>query len=305
MLIERDCFMTDKNHTTYRARRRVALTVYIATITFMMAHSLNALVAHSLVAPTAVSMDLHRDEPMASQSDAQYLAQQILTSGLFPVPAAPLSDGSNGQSAPSPPMDVAKRVALIGTVMGKEGGAMAVLEEVPSKQQRLYRRNDQVPNVGTLAVIEKDRVLFREGTKEEWLDLLIAKASKNVPPLAASSSEATQALKREPSPAKRILDRRYIAELTEDLPRILTHAQAAPNLTAGKIDGYRMLSVAPLGFFDKIGLQTNDVLQRINGVEIRDPAAMLSFLQQLKNERSVRFDLIRNQQPQTLTYEIR
>jgi len=61
----------------------------------------------------------------------------------------------------------------------------------------------------------------------------------------------------------------------------------------------------PLGFFDKIGLQTNDVLQRINGVELRDPGMLLSLFQQLRNERTIRVDLVRNTQRQTLTYDIR
>ncbi len=61
----------------------------------------------------------------------------------------------------------------------------------------------------------------------------------------------------------------------------------------------------PLGFFDKIGLQSNDLLQRINGVEIRDPGMLLSLFQQLRQERTVRVDLVRNEQRQILSYEIR
>ena len=75
--------------------------------------------------------------------------------------------------------------------------------------------------------------------------------------------------------------------------------------TDGKLDGFRLASVMPLGFFDKIGLQTNDLLQRINGVEIRDPGILLSLFQQLRNERTVRVDIVRNTQRQILTYEIR
>ena len=64
-----------------------------------------------------------------------------------------------------------------------------------------------------------------------------------------------------------MLDRREIDAALADTTRLLTQAQAVPYLTDGKLDGFRLYSVMPLGFFDKIGLQTNDVLQRINGVE--------------------------------------
>ena len=85
----------------------------------------------------------------------------------------------------------------------------------------------------------------------------------------------------------------------------MTHAQAVPYLTDGKLDGFRLYNVVPAGFYDKIGLRTNDLIQRINGTEIRDPGMLLSLLQQLRDERTVRIDMVRNTQRQTLTYEIR
>ena len=107
------------------------------------------------------------------------------------------------------------------------------------------------------------------------------------------------------TPQRRILDRREIDAALADTTRLLTQAQAVPYLTDGKLDGFRLYSVMPLGFFDKIGLQSNDLLQRINGVEIRDPGMLLSLFQQLRNERTVRVDIVRNTQRQILTYEIR
>jgi general secretion pathway protein C len=101
------------------------------------------------------------------------------------------------------------------------------------------------------------------------------------------------------------MDRREVNAALEDTTRLLTQAQAVPYLTDGKLDGFRLYNVVPLGFFDKIGLQTNDILQRINGVEIRDPGMMLTLFQQLRQERTVRLDLVRTSQHQTLLYEIR
>jgi general secretion pathway protein C len=106
-------------------------------------------------------------------------------------------------------------------------------------------------------------------------------------------------------PQRRVLDRREITEALNDPTRLLTQAQTVPFLNDGKLDGFRLYNVMPLGFFDKIGLQTSDILQRINGVELRDPSMVLSLMQQLRNERTVRVELVRNSQRQTLTYEIR
>ncbi len=160
---------------------------------------------------------------------------------------------------------------------------------------------EQIPAVGALSAIEKNRVLFREGKQEEWLDLALTQQQQS----GAPGTAITAPVPRPSAPQRRILDRRDIDAALADTTRLLTQAQAVPYLTDGKLDGFRLYSVMPLGFFDKIGLQSNDLLQRINGVEIRDPGMLLSLFQQLRNERTVRVDIVRNTQRQILTYEIR
>jgi general secretion pathway protein C len=287
--------------------KRVAIGAYLTLGAFLLAHTVNAFVADAL-RPSSIQT-FARDSISLSESHAESpraLADAIVTSGLFPLP--PGTDGSltSGQptATPAPPLEVAKKVALIGTVFGQQDGIMAILEDLPTKKQSLYHMGEEIPAVGALSAIEKNRVLFREGKQEEWLDLALTQLPH--PLLSGVPATATSAPVPHPlAPQRRILDRREIDAALADMTRLLTHAHAAPNLTDGKLDGFRLASVMPLGFFDKIGLQTNDLLQRINGVEIRDPGILLSLFQQLRNERTVRVDIVRNTQRQILTYEIR
>lgn len=107
------------------------------------------------------------------------------------------------------------------------------------------------------------------------------------------------------TPTRQVLDRREVTAVLNDPTRLMTQAQAVPFLLDGKLDGFRLYNVLPGGFFDKIGLRTSDIVQRINGVELKDPGMLLSLFQQLRNESTVRVDMVRNSQRQTLTYEIR
>ena len=90
-----------------------------------------------------------------------------------------------------------------------------------------------------------------------------------------------------------------------DLPKLLMQARAVPYLVNGAINGFRLDYVAPSSFYEKIGLKYGDVLQQVNGVEIRDPGTMLSLFQQLKNEKSVKLDVLRNNQRTAMTFDIR
>lgn len=289
------------------ASKRVAIGAYLSLGAFLLAHTVNAFVADAL-RPSSIQTFAH-DSVSLSESQTtspRALADAVMTSGLFPLPPSAGNASAPGQAAEpaAPPLEVAKKVALIGTVFGQQGGIMAILEDLPTKKQSLYRIGEQIPAVGALSAIEKNRVLFREGNQEEWLDLVLTQLPH--PLLSGVPATATSASVPHPSkPQRRILDRRDIEAALADMTRLLTQAQAVPSLTDGKLDGFRLYSVMPLGFFDKIGLQNNDLLQRINGVEIRDPGMLLTLLQQLRSERNVRVDLVRNMQRQILTYEIR
>ena len=286
-------------------RRRVATASYVATIAFVLAHAMNAFVADALYEPLVrdIGEPAQKTSELPSIEDTtQTDSATILRSGLFELPPSGSGPGvESSASPPPPPLEVGKKLALLGTVFGQEGGVMAVLEDLSTKQQSLYRLGTQVPNVATLTAIERNRVLFREGAREEWLELAFTKQGQD----GAPAQPALSARPASAGPQRRILDRREVTDALNDPTRLLTQAQAVPFLNDGKLDGFRLYSVMPQGIYDKIGLQTNDILQRINGVELRDPSMVLSLMQQLRNERTVRVDLVRNSQRQTLTYEIR
>ncbi len=79
-----------------------------------------------------------------------------------------------------------------------------------------------------------------------------------------------------------------------------------PNLGPdGKNNGFRVVSISPSSFYEKIGLRNGDILQRINGIDVRDPATFMQIFTQLKEESSISLDLMRNNRKESFTYEIR
>lgn len=78
-----------------------------------------------------------------------------------------------------------------------------------------------------------------------------------------------------------------------------------PWMNNGKMEGFKLDYITKGSFFEKLGLQAGDILQRINGVELRDPGMALSLFQQLRSERNVAVDVLRSNQRTTLAYDIR
>jgi len=284
--------------------KRVMIAIYLTLGAFLLAHTVNAFVADALRPPPVNVFAVASIIPSEAQPEApSTLADTIAARGLFPLPPGVGDARGAGQASepPPPPLNVGKKIALLGTVFGPQGGIMAVFEDLSTKKQSMHRMGEHVPSVGSLSAIEKDRVLFREGKQEEWLDLALSQQVRSNALAVASPIAVSQS----PGPQRRIMDRREIDAALADTTRLLMQAQALPHLDKGKLDGFLLTSVMPSGFFERIGLKNNDVLQRINGVELRDPGMLFSVFQQLRNERTIQVDLVRNAQPQSLMYEIR
>jgi general secretion pathway protein C len=272
--------------------------------TFLLSHSINALVADALylVPDRPAGSGGGESVLLASSNEPTQEAEDVLSSGLFLLPLPQGLTKPDGAAGPvvRASLGVAAKLRLIGVVLGDQRGVFAVVEEISSKRQALYRLHDQIPDLGEVSEIRRDGIVIRQGNLEELLELALSEK----PPVVAGTPTlpAPQATS---VPLRKVIDRREVERAMSDLPKLLTQARAVPNMVNGATNGFRLDYIAPTSFYEKIGVQAGDILQRVNGVDIRDPATMLNLLQQLKNERVVKLELVRNNQPAMLTYELR
>jgi general secretion pathway protein C len=300
---------TDLDMTTLSSAhfRQISLFSYLTIGGFLVAHGINAFVAQALYLPPDQGFAPAATESAAAavSSAAQQFAEDVRTSGLFALPAAPLAGGgvSPGMTvgaATRASIGAAAKIRLIGVVLGSDRGVFAIVEELASKKQALYRLHEQIPDIGEVSDIRRDGMVVRLGSLEELLEL----AAVEKPVMSAVGTGATPA-PAAGAPLHRVVDRREVEQAMSDLPKLMTQARAVPNMVNGSLNGFRIDYIAPASFYERIGIQSGDVLQRVNGVDIRDPSTMLSLFQQLKNERTVKLDMVRNNQRSTMTYELR
>ena len=292
--------------------RRIGLFLTLVGGGFLIAHSINAFVADALyvipASPVRSGVDRSTGSSLLASYSPTQAAEDIRSSGLFLLPAAPQggttsTDRRGSSGAPvRASLGLAARIRLIGIVFGDQ--RFAIVEELASKQQMLYRVHDQVLDLGEVSEIRRSGILVRQGNLEELLEL----ASLDNPAAQSGSTGAAPSTVQPQTagvPLRKVIDRREVEQAMSDLPKLLSQARAAPYMVNGTINGFRLDYVAPTSFYEKIGVQAGDVLQRVNGVDIRDPSTMLNLLQQLKNEQIVKLDVLRSNQRSTITYELR
>lgn len=271
---------------------------------FLIAHTINAFVAEALyLPPDRLFAGGGNESAIPVSFSPMQSADDIRASGLFLLPSAPQGSISQGGGPAGAPVrasiGAAGKIRLIGVVFGEQRGVFAIVEELASKRQSLYRLHEDIPNVGEVSEIHRDGMIVRLGDQEELLELAL---NEKAPAPAAAPGAASQT---PGAPLRKVIDRREVEHAMSDLPKLLTQARAVPNMVNGALSGFRIDYIAPASFYEKIGIQSGDVLQRVNGVDIRDPATMLNLLQQLKNEQVVKLDMVRNNQRSTVTYELR
>lgn len=234
---------------------------------------------------------------------ADYLA--IARRDLFAaVPASEPSSvaGTTLRSAPA-------SLQLLGT--GSHGDKLfAVVEDAKSKIQKILTVGDKVDEAEVVDIGWRHMVLRRGGQEE----LLM------VPPNLGGEggSASTTAVSSAPAPGgdadaqiKKLGDDRYLVAQAEvehsmaNLSELFTQMRAVPNMQDGKTNGFRLFAIRSNSLFQKIGLQNNDVVQRINGIELTDPGRAMSLFQDLQGESRINVDVIRGGETRTLTYEIR
>jgi general secretion pathway protein C len=285
--------------------RRGIIFAYIMCGTFLVAHIVNAVIAEALsVSGGLVRPSLDSDRETDVNASLPVLVERIRTSGLFPLPPDPLGMSTAGSGAPPSraPLNLASKLRLLGVVIGDHEGVSAIVEELSSKRQLFFRLHDQIPDAGEISEIRRDGMVVRQGNQEELLELAASQIEK---PPSAPVTAGSAVVPVPGSPVRTVLDRREVEQAMGDLPKLLSQARAVPFLVNGTMNGFRLDYIAPSSFYEKIGLKYGDVLQQVNGVDIRDPGTMLTLFQQLRNEKTVKLDVLRSNQRTAMTFDIR
>jgi general secretion pathway protein C len=187
--------------------------------------------------------------------------------------------------------------------------ARAVVEDTAARRQDLYRVGDTVGEARVVA-ISWDRVTLVGPRGEETLELAAPAASVPSEPPAEEPAPAVQAAPaasriRQTGENAFVVDRRELSNGVEGMSGLLTQLRAVAEVRDGRPAGFRLFQIRDQSLFARLGLRDGDVVQRVNGTAISEPAALLGFLQRLGEEPRVALDIVRADQPRTLVYDLR
>jgi len=212
---------------------------------------------------------------------------------------------------------------LAGAVAGARtnGRGFAIIESTGNPPgQAVYQVGDMVQQVVIVDILPNCVVLDRDGA---WQELCLDTGATPPPQSAVPTPGAGQRTAAPvPPPAPRTdntggsgivrvdpgtwrVSRNLILENFANVGSLSSQANITPYFVQGQQQGFRLSQIRAGGVLQQIGLQEGDVLQKVNGLDIHSPQEALQAYQQLQTESTVRLNVLRNNNPTTLTYELR
>ena len=165
-----------------------------------------------------------------------------------------------------------------------------------------------------LTKVKPDRIEFAHNGRLEYapVEAEMGESIFGPPPATLTATpQQPQAPAPEPGQAvkktgenKFVIDQKEVQNALTNIDQLYTEIRAVPNFAGGKVSGMKILSVKQGSIFDKLGLQRGDILEKINGMEL-DVKRGFEIFGQLKDEKHLSLDLVRQGANQSFEYEIR
>ena len=206
---------------------------------------------------------------------------------------------------------------LVGTITSSSPSARrAILWANGMKEPKAFRENEEVEPRVFLSSVERDKVWLTRGGEREMLEILPV-GSKARSSLPSPAPGAPRAAGTSPSQTpgdirvERLGDNRYsideagVAQLSGNFNQLMTQVRMVPFFEGNKAAGYRLVAIRPGTTFERLGFQGGDILQQVNDVDLSSPEKISAIFQNLKDQKKVSVNVLRQGQKNTMTYEIR
>ncbi len=121
---------------------------------------------------------------------------------------------------------------------------------------------------------------------------------------AKGGSESASAGKMPSNTDKMTMPRKELVGKLSNINSVMKAVMITPFERKGKFVGYRLTKMKPDSALARLGLISGDVIIRLNGKELKDPAIFFDALSNTENLSSITIDLERNSAKKTIYVEI-
>ncbi len=216
---------------------------------------------------------------------------------------------------PPPPPPLALSINVVAIFDMGKGKGFVTINERGNKATTILSTGETYKSMKLLKVTSK-YVLFLENDTEYKIELnSVAVADKQAstgttqkqiapPPQNASLGNAP-AERIQQMGTKTVVTKDLLEEYTKNSDKIWRDISLKENLTNGKIDGFTINKIKRGSNFEKLGLQSGDILKSMNNVELKSYDDAMNLYKKIGTMSSLNMKIIRGNETMELGYEIK
>lgn len=197
---------------------------------------------------------------------------------------------------------------LLATVAGDEEVACAVIENLKTKIQDLYRTGDIIEGM-KIERIDRNKIILFNGVQREALSLYVADRALDNPEIIAEQVVAQQQDTSDVvniiSPTEREINKRAFLARVGGMEAIIKKVELTPYIEDGKENGVRITGLEDISMARFVGFKNGDVIQNINGSVVTNRRKAFQILRKARSQSSLQVQLLRDQQKKELSFGIK
>ena len=197
---------------------------------------------------------------------------------------------------------------MLATVAGDEEVACAVIENVKTKLQDLYKTGDIIEGT-RIERIDRNKIFLYNGEQREVLNLYVAdnisdRVDEGTETVIAQKPEASEVVNII-SPTEREINKKAFLARVGGMEAILKTVEVSPYLENGQEKGVRITGLEDLSMARYVGFQNGDIIQNINGSTVTNRRKAFQILRKARSQSSLNIQLLRKQQQKELSFGIK
>ncbi len=272
-----------------RLQIHVINIITVILFSFITAQVINQVVKF-FIKPADFKNYVHtRYKPVSTSLKSFNEYQSMLDSNFFKVATV---DSSGGTAISSE----INELVVLGTISGPAGIARALIKKQSESSAQIYKIGMDVYGF-KLIKIDNAKVYLKKDGKVEIIDMFAKEKSP-------SSNSAPQ-ISQQSSPnkiVKSISKSEIQQKVLNNLDNALNGVRAGPYRVGGKIEGFKLFSVAPFNILYSMGARSGDIVKRINGQPIDSTEKLMKMWESLKTD--TRFVIELERSGQMITYDL-
>ena len=206
------------------------------------------------------------------------------------------------------PISVIKaQFRLCATVAGDNQIACAVIEDLKSKVQDIYRCGEIIEGA-RIERIDRNKIILFYGGQLEVLNLHVAREvlapiEKVKEPVMAQKQDAIE-LVDDILPFEGGINNRAFTKQVPAIEVFLEKIEVAPNIINGQQEELSITGLDDLSMAGYFGFENGDIIQTINGQMLTGKQKAFQVLKKARSQSSLNVQLLRDQHKVDLSFEI-